>query len=419
MVYDDIVYDVAVIGGGASGLMAAGRAGEQGARTILIEKNDQLGVKLLLTGGTRCNLTNYLTDLKILASYFGSSGRFLISALTRFGPAETIDFFTGRGLKTKVENNNRIFPVSDRARDVLKVLLDYVKEAGVEIRTGTPVADLIVKDGRISEIVLRSGVRVRAANYIITTGGRSYPGTGSSGDAYKWLKKLGHSIITPSPALVPIIIREDFIADLEGLSREEVSLSLLQDGKKIAASQGDVLFTSFGLSGPAALNLSRFIKLPVGTGLQLAVDFFPEFSAEALDDKLRGISNSGNQSLKNSLAGIIPPRLIPVVEFLTALDMDKKAHSLIKPQRRALVALLKDFRLSVSGLAGYERAMVTAGGADLKEIDPKTMQSKIIANLFMAGEVLDIAGPTGGFNLQASWSTGRIAGEAAAADRTK
>ncbi|MDP2944161.1 MAG: NAD(P)/FAD-dependent oxidoreductase [bacterium] len=409
-----MIYDVAVIGGGASGLMAAGRAGEQGARTILIEKNNSLGVKLLLTGGTRCNLTNYLENSKVLAANFGWAGRFLISALTRFGSKEVIDFFESRGVRTKIENNNRVFPISDQAGEVLSALIGYVKKSGVSIKTGAVVDDIIVDSGRISEIILVGGAKIKAANYVIATGGKSYPETGSSGDAYRWLKKMGHNIITPTPALVPIIVHEDFIKELEGLSREEATLSLWQDGKKIAVSQGDILFTSGGLSGPAALNLSRLIKFPLKKGLQLAIDFFPELDINSLDEKLREIFIGTNRTLKNSLAGIIPPRLIPVLEFLTGLDMDGKAHLVAKVERRKLGYLLKDFRLGVKGLAGYDRAMITAGGLDLKEIDPKTMRSKIISNLFVTGEVLDIAGPTGGFNLQASWSTGRVAGEAAA-----
>ncbi len=408
-----MIYDVAVIGGGASGLMAAGRAGEQGAKTVLIEKNNSLGVKLLMTGGTRCNLTNYLEDSKVLAANFGLAGRFLISALTRFGPREVVDFFENRGVKTKMEDNNRVFPVSDQAGEVLSALTGYVKKSGVSIKTGAIVGDIIIDSGRISEIILTSGVKIKATNYIIATGGQSYPKTGSSGDAYRWLKKMGHKIIAPTPALVPIIVREDFIKELEGLSREEAALSLWQDGKKIAANQGNILFTSSGLSGPAALNLSRLIEFPIKKGLQLAIDFFPELNINSLDEKLREIFIGTNRTLKNSLAGIIPSRLIPVLEFLTGLDMDSKAHLVTKVERRKLGYLLKDFRLGVKGLAGYDRAMITAGGLDLKEVDPKTMRSKIISNLFIAGEVLDIAGPTGGFNLQASWSTGRVAGEAA------
>lgn len=407
-------YDVAVIGGGASGLMAAGRAGEKRAKTILIEKNSSLGVKLLMTGGTRCNLTNYLENSKILAANFGLAGRFLISALTRFGPREVVDFFNRRGVKTKMEDNNRVFPISDQAAEILGALIGYVKKSGVDIKTGAVVSDIIIDKGKISEIILVGGAKIKATNYIIATGGQSYPQTGSTGDAYKWLKKIGHNIIAPAPALVPIIVQEDFIKELEGLSREEAILSLWQDGKKIDVSQGDILFTSFGLSGPATLNLSRLIKFPIKKGLQLAIDFFPELDINSLDEKLREIFIGTNRTLKNSLAGIIPPRLIPPLEFLTGLDMDGKAHLVTKIERRKLGYLLKDFRLGVKGLAGYDRAMVTAGGLDLKEVDPKTMRSKIISNLFVAGEVLDIAGPTGGFNLQASWSTGRIAGEAAA-----
>ncbi len=409
-----MIYDVAVIGGGASGLMAAGRAGEQGAKVVLLEKNGSVGLKLLMTGGTRCNLTNNIADSKILATNFGSAGRFLISAFSRFGPKEVIAFFNGRGVATKIENNNRVFPVSDNGREVLKVLVDYAQAAGVMIMTNAVVKNIILEKGKIAELVLSDGKKIKAINYIIATGGRSYPVTGSSGDAYDWLRRLGHNIITPSPALVSILVENDFIAALEGLSREEVRLTLWQDKKKIASENGDILFMAAGLSGPAALNLSRFIRLPLSDNLSLSIDFFPEFKIESLDEELRKIFSGSNKAVRNSLAGIIPPKLIPVIGSLAPLDMDKLANSVSKIERQQLGGLLKDFRLGLRGLGGYDKAMITAGGLDLKEVDPKTLRSKIIPNLFVAGEVLDIAGPTGGFNLQACWSTGRIAGEAAA-----
>ncbi|MFA6194489.1 MAG: NAD(P)/FAD-dependent oxidoreductase [Patescibacteria group bacterium] len=408
-----MVYDVAVIGGGASGLMAAGRAGEEGAKVIILEKNGSVGLKLLMTGGTRCNLTNNIPDSKILATNFGSAGRFLISAFSRFGPKETIEFFNNRGLATKIEDNNRVFPASDNAREVLKILVDYAQAAGVEIMTSAAVKNILIDKGKIAEVVLADGKKIKAINYIIATGGRSYPTTGSSGDAYEWLRRMGHNIITPSPALVPILLKDAFIPELEGLSREEIALSLWQDGRKIAATEGDILFTANGLSGPAALNLSRFISLPINQNLEISLDFFADTFIEDLDDELQGIFLGNNKSARNSLAGILPSRLMPVVGSLAHLDMEKPANSVTKDERRRLGALLKDFRLGIKGLDGYDRAMLTAGGLDLKEVDPKTMRSKIISNLFVAGEALDIAGPTGGFNLQACWSTGRIAGEAA------
>lgn len=407
-------YDVAVIGGGASGLMAAGRAGELGAKTILVEKNSAVGLKLLMTGGTRCNLTNYIEDKKILASNFGSAGRFLISAFSRFGPSETLDFFNALGLPTKIEENNRVFPKENTARAVLQALLGYLKKSGVAISAGAAVKEFILDKGKIKEIILADGRRIQAANYIITTGGRSYPATGSSGDAYGWLEKMGHKIIVPSPALTPLIVNEDFVAELEGLSRDEVSLSLFQGRKKMAATRGSVLFTASGISGPAALDLSRFIRPPFRDNLVLSLDFFPALAGDNLDKKLLEIFSGNNKTFKNSVAGLLPPKLILPLARLSGLDAEKPANSITKRERRKLADLLKDFRLGVKGLAGYDKAMLTAGGLDLREVDPKTMRSRIISNLFVAGEVLDVAGPTGGFNLQACWSTGRAAGEAAA-----
>jgi len=324
-----------------------------------------------------------------------------------------LDFFAALGLRTKTEENNRVFPADDSSRSVLRTLLDYVKKSGVEIKTNAAVADIVLESGRIAGLVLVNGEKITAANYIIATGGQSYPMTGSSGDAYKWLKKMGHKIVATSPALTPIIVSDRLIQELEGLSREETGLNLFQDGKNVASSQGSSIFTATGLSGPAALNLSRFIKPSLRHNRELAVDFFPAWTAEQLDARFLAIFSGSNKTVKNSLASLLPPKLIPVLGKSLRLNLDKPSNSVTKMERRQLAGQLKDWRFRIQGLAGYDKAMITSGGLDLKELDPKTMRSKLIPNLFVAGEVLDIAGPTGGFNLQACWSTGRIAGEAA------
>ena len=256
-------YDVAVIGGGPAGLMAAGRAGEMGAKVVLVEKNQRFGLKLLMTGGTRCNLTNYLEDPKELANHFGSASRFFISAFSRFGPRETIDFFKSLGIETEIEAGNRVFPKTHRSQTVLEALLDYARSSGVELRPDSPVSGFMTDGGKITAIKLADGGKIEADNYIIATGGCSYPATGSTGDAYSWLEKLGHKIITPVPALVPVILEGGLAAELEGLSLEDKALGIWQGKKEIASTRGDMLFTAIGASGPAILNLSRFIGRPV------------------------------------------------------------------------------------------------------------------------------------------------------------
>lgn len=405
-------YDVLVIGGGPAGLMAAGRAGELGARVLLVEKNDRAGIKFLLTGGGRCNLTNNIADPKLLASRFGDKGKFLISAFNKFGAPEIIDFFESRGLKTKIEKNNQVFPVSDRAGDVLKILLNYTRKFGVEIRTKTEVKKIIASNLKIEKIILADGGELMARNYIIATGGKSYALTGSTGAGFEWLKQLGHTIVPTRPALTPILVKEDFIKELEGLSLSQVMISLGRSDKKINSVIGEVIFTASGLSGPAVLNLSRLIGPESVSGLTLELDFFPEIEPVELDQRLQAaISLNGKKLFRNSLESLVPPKLMPVLLKLLTITADKKSAAIIRQERTALVRLLKCFKLNIKAVEGYGKAMVTAGGVSLKEIDPSSMKSKIIANLFIAGEVLDLDGPTGGYNLQVCWSTGFVAGE--------
>ena len=405
-------YDLAIIGGGSAGLMAAFRASELGRRVVLIEKNPRLGVKLLLTGGGRCNVTNNIPNYRLMAESFGSPGRFLLSAFSRFGVSETIDFFEHQGLKMKTEPDNKVFPVSDKAGDVLNVFINGLRKTGGVIMTGNPVQDFVLKGKRIEKIILTDGEEIVAANFLIATGGLSYPATGSSGDGYRWLKKFGHTIKPLRPALAPIIVKEKFVADLEGLSLENIILNLYQGNKKIATESGAIIFTSNGLSGPAALNLSRYLDLSAGAKYKLDIDLQPGKSLEDLDQELLKIISSSNKFLKNSLEGILPARLVEIILRLSGLKPERQANSLNKTERKKLVQATKILNLEIKSLAGYEKAMVTAGGVDLKEIDPKTLRSKKIANLFLAGEVLDLVGPTGGYNLQLSWSTGWVVGGA-------
>jgi len=402
-------YDVAVIGGGPAGMIAAGRAGELSSKVVLLEKNPRLGTKLLSTGNGRCNLTNFRTNRE-LADKFGLKGQWLLSSLSRFGPKELIKFFNDRGLDTKIEEEKRVFPVSDSSQDVLKVLVDYLKTSNVEIKLKIDVQKIIKDGNRIQKIILSNGEEIVADKYIIATGGKSYPLTGSTGDAYSWLEELGHKIIPLKPALTPIIIKERFIKDIEGLTLRNIKITLFKDKAKIHSVRGSVLFTSNGLTGPIILNMSDMIGEDV-KGFKIKIDLFPDLTVEQIDKKLQEKFDSSNMIFKNILNYFVAPKIVSVLVNLSKINPNKKVNIVTKEERRRLANLLKEIKLTVSGLAGFDKAMITAGGVDLKDVGSKTMQSNLIENLFLAGEILDLNGPTGGYNLQLCWTTGYLAGE--------
>jgi predicted Rossmann fold flavoprotein len=407
-----MIYDVAVIGGGPGGMMAAGRAGELGARVVLLEKNRRLGTKLLITGKGRCNITNQTDSQREMIEAFGKNGKFLFSSLSKFGVQDVIDFFSELGLPTKVERGNRVFPESDSSRDVLEALIKYLQQSKVEIKLNSAVKEIIVKDKRIEKVVLFGGREILANKFVIATGGKSYPATGSTGAGYEWLEKMGHSINALSPALVPVIVKEKIVKELEGLSLKNVEISLYQDKKKIESRFGEALFTADGMSGPIIIDLSRTIGERLPAKMSLVIDFKPALDYPALDARIQqDFQAMKNKQFKNSLDDLAPQKLIPALVRLSGIDPEKKTNAITKEERKKLLHLFKEFSLEISGLAGYEQAIITAGGVDLKEVDPKTMKSKLIDNLWLAGEILDLHGPTGGFNLQACWSTGRAAGE--------
>lgn len=406
------MYDLLVIGGGPAGIMAAGRAAEKGASVLLLEKNQRLGIKLLVTGKGRCNITNAEFDTKNLVEKFGKQGRFLFSALTKFGNQDTIRFFEDRGLKTKTERGSRVFPSSDSALDVLDVLKDYLKQGNVNVRTEVQIDFIETKDSLINKIVLVGGEEFQAKKYIIATGGKSYPMTGSSGDGYKWLEKMGHTIVEPNPALTPIFIKESFVRDLEGLSLKNVDINVYQDNKKIDSRFGEALFTHDGMSGPIIIDMSKNIGLSLKQGaVRLEIDFKPKLDFKVLDTRVQeDFAKASNKLFKNSLDALLPQKLIPIIIKLAKIDPEKKINSVTKEERKRILHLLKNFELNVKSLHGFNKAIVTTGGVSLKEVDPKTMQSKIIKNLYLAGELLDLDGPTGGYNLQSCWSTAYVAG---------
>ncbi|MFH2104661.1 MAG: NAD(P)/FAD-dependent oxidoreductase [Parcubacteria group bacterium] len=406
-------YNLAVIGGGPAGMMAAGQAGEHGSRVILLEKNEQLGIKLLLAGKGRCNITNAEEDLKKFIGSYGQNGRFLYSALHKFSNREVVEFFTSRGVETKVERGGRVFPVSDNAREVVSCLEKYLADNHVEIRFNSAVEKIIIGSGnkKIAKVILKNGEEIVADNYVLATGGKSYPGTGSTGDAYKWLKEIGHSVVEPKPALTPITVKEKIVKKLEGLSLKNVEVSLWEK-RKLDSCFGEALFTGNGLSGPIILNLSKKINEQGTKDLKISIDFKPALDYPTLDKRIqRDFAEQSNKQFKNSLNKLLPKKLIPVIIELSGIEGNRKVNEVTRTERKKIVKLLKEFKLSVKGLVGFAKAIVTSGGVDLKEVDPQTMQSKIIDNLYLAGEILDIDGPTGGYNLQVAWSTGYLAGE--------
>lgn len=408
-----MIYDLIVIGGGPAGMMAAGRAGECGARVLLLEKNAKLGTKLGTTGKGRCNITNAEFDDRKLIAKYGRNGRFLFSALNKFGVQDMLDFLAQRGVPTKIERGNRVFPKSDKSADVIGALTKYLKESKVTIQTNASVKSIEHTDKQIHQIILSDGQKLRANNYAICSGGKGHPLTGSSGDAYAWLKKMGHKITELAPAIVPIILREKWIKELEGLSLKNVTISLYQKGKKIKSSFGEAIFTDNGLSGPIIIDMSKIVGQHLKKGkVELKIDFKPALDFPTLDKRLqRDFAQFNHKLFRNSLSALLPKKLIPVMIKLSQIDPEKKVNAISQEGRKKLVHLIKDFTLQVKGLAGFNRAIVTSGGVDLKQVDPKTMKSKIIDNLYLAGEILDLDGPTGGYNLQMCWTTGYCLGD--------
>jgi len=406
-------FDVAVVGGGPAGMMSAIQASAKGARVILIEKNNYLGVKFLMTGKGRCNITNN-SSIENIIEKIGKSGRFLFSALHQFGPADVIDFFKKKNVPLKTERGQRVFPQSDQAKDVLKILLQTLKKNEVTVRTNVQVRRIIQKNNLIYKLVLNKNKTIFADKFIICTGGKSYPTTGSTGDGYEWLEKLGHTIIPLTPALTPIIIQEKIPQQLEGLNLKNVTISFWKNNKKIISQFGEAIFTAKGMSGPIIIKISKILNSFLPANIQLVIDFKPKLNYKQLDKRLqRDFQKFNNKFFKNSLEELLPKKLIPVVTSLSKINSQKKVNLITKEERKKLMHLIKEFTLTVKSVVGFEKAIITSGGISLKEVNSQTMQSKIFPNLFLAGEILDLDGPTGGYNLQICWSTGYVAGQSA------
>lgn len=407
-------FDVAVIGGGPAGMMAAGRAAELGARVVLVEKNTELGKKLLITGGGRCNVTNAEFDTRKFVEKLGKNGRFFFSPLAAFGPKDTIEFFEGLGMKTKVEDRKRVFPLSNDASDVLGSLRKYMEQGRVEIMTGVAAAGFNRREQRLTQLIVRGG-EVEAGAYIVATGGRSHPETGATGEGLKWLQTLGHHVANPFPALVPLKISDAWVKQTQGLSMDNIGVTLTVNGRKDVSRTGNILFTHFGMSGPTILDISK----RVGEVLKnkedvvcLVLDLKPAMTREQLDERMqKDFKKFQNKTFRNSLDDLLPRKLIPAVIKMSQINPNKPVHEITREERRQIVTLLKEMTMTPIGLLGFDKAITSSGGVDLTEIDLKTMKSKIIDNLFIAGDVLDVDAPTGGYNLQICWSTGFVAGE--------
>jgi len=409
-------YDVAVIGAGPAGMMAAGKAASLGLKVILVEKNSQPGKKLLLTGHGRCNLTNAEFNLRNLANNY-NHGEFLFHAFSVFGPKETIEFFEKLGLKTKIESEKRVFPVSNKAGDVLEALKKYLERNKVEILYNSEIIDVKKTGKKITKIILNDR-EITAKNYILATGGKSFEKTGSDGFGYKLAENLGHTIIKPSPALAPIRLSalggpaSDW-KNLQGISLKNVKITVLQNNKKQFSESGEILFTHFGVTGPAILNISAKVgDLLEKGGTKMLLDLSPQLNQEELlEDFDKVLKKFLKKTIKNILSEVVPERLAEVLLNITKIDGNKIANNMSKIEKAVVVKVIKNFEVTPEDILGFDQAYYTRGGISLREIDHKTMKSKIIANLSFAGEIIDIDAKTGGFNLQMCWSTGYLAGE--------
>ncbi len=415
------VWDVAVIGGGPAGMMAAGRAAERGLRVVLLEKNEALGRKLLLTGGGRCNLTNAELDTRKLLSKFKDNNKFLFSAFSQFSVQQTLDFFHDHGMQTKIEAGQRVFPASEMSQSVRNVLEDYLKSGKVTVQSNSPVKGFIKSfdsenTKTISAIELANGEIICAKSFVLATGGKSRPETGSTGDGFVWLKDLGHTITEPSASLVPIAIKDEWVKKLQGVPLENVKITTIQFGKKETFKKGKILFTHFGLTGPTILNMSKDIGELLKYGdVEISIDILPSLDYGQLNLKLQEIfTTEATKKFKNSLKSLVSSSIAPVIVKLSGIDPDKTCNGVSREERLKLIQLFKDVRITVAGLLGVDKAIVTSGGVALDEVDFRTMQSRLFPNLYLVGDILDIDRPSGGYSLQLCWTTGYVAGNSVA-----
>ncbi len=414
-------YDLIVVGGGASGLMAAGRAAERGKRVLLLEKNRKLGEKLKISGGGRCNITNAEFDARVLLQAYGKAEQFLYSVFSQFGVKDTFTFFESRGLPLVVQARKRAFPKTEKAEDVLKVLQKYLIEGKVTVLTGSPVTEIHSDKVKITGVSSGKEKYV-ATDYLFSTGGVSHPETGSTGDGFGWLRKLGHSVVKPTPTIVPLKVSDAWSKKLAGISIEHMKITFFVEEevkdvaskKKTFSETGKILFTHFGLSGPLILNSAHKVADLLHDGAVTAtIDLFPDIDLGVLEKKVIAVFDENkNKTLKNILKELLPAGTAKGIVTLLADTVDtlKKVHSISKEERKAIVRIFKALPLTITGLMGFDRAVIADGGVALEEIDMKVMRSKKISNLYVTGDLLHINRPSGGFSLQLCWSSGYVAG---------
>lgn len=407
---------VIVIGGGPAGMFAAIAAAEIGHDVTILEKNEKLGKKLYITGKGRCNITN-ASDMEVLFSNVMTNAKFLYSAFYAYDNQRVIDFFEENGLATKIERGNRVFPVSDHSSDVIATLTKVLRKKKVEVKLHTEVKELLCKpaegqEQKVTGVLLSDGTKLFADDIIVATGGFSYQTTGSTGDGYRFAKECGHTVTQITPSLVPFEAKEEYISRMQGLSLKNVQVRIYHQKKLLYDEFGEMLFTHFGVSGPLLLSASAWIKPSLTSKeLRMEIDLKPAISEEQLDKRvLREFEEAKNKQFKNSIGKLFPTKMIPVMIELCDIDPDKKVNEITKEERLSFVRLIKAFPLTLCGLRDFKEAIITKGGVSVKEVNPSTMESKLVKNLYFCGEVMDLDALTGGYNLQIAWSTGYLAG---------
>ena len=424
---------VIVIGGGPAGMFAAYFAAQNGHKVILLEQNEKLGKKLYITGKGRCNITN-ASDMEDLFANICSNEKFLYSAFYSYTNEQVIDFFENYGLRTKIERGNRVFPVSDHSSDVIATLSRALKEVNVEVKLHTKVTKLLTEEYHdengntviaekktgvlkriVTGVVLADNTTINADAIVLATGGVSYPSTGATGDGYRFAEGLQHKIVEPTPSLVPFEVQESWVPEMQGLALKNVAITIEREGKKLYTDFGEMLFTHFGVSGPMILSASASIKpeyfKDFAHELTLKIDLKPALDREQLDKRiLKDFEEAKNKQYKNSIQKLLPSKMIPIIIKLSGIDPDKQVNEITKEERAKLVDLLKGLPMTIIGLRGWNEAIITKGGVSVKQVNPSTMESKLVNGLYFAGELLDLDAMTGGFNLQIAWSTGYLAG---------